>query len=240
MRYQKVINSSFKLILILLIPALIAGYASALEKTVLKGRVFDVEGIPVKGVEIFVYASEDTRRPADFISPKTDSEGRFNLTVLPGTYRAVARQRSGEKYGPLKPGDKHSGEPVEVELSSGKERSMDFIVADLMDAARMTKKTREDYVVIQGRVMDSSGISVTDHYAFADSRSDIDGIPEYISEWTDDSGTYKLFLPEGDYFIGYASSFPPDEGLGIQTKVNAVSEMTEVDLVITREKEGRP
>ena len=133
---------------IILLAFLAAGEVSALEKAVLTGQVFDIKGNTVEGAEIFVYGTFDTRRPADFISARTDDEGRFQMNLPLNTYWVVARTRQGEKYGPLMPGDRHSGEPVEIELDHAGEFIQDFSVMDIIDAARLMKKIREDIPIL--------------------------------------------------------------------------------------------
>ncbi len=183
--------------------------AYSLETTLLKGVAHDVRGNPVKGVEIFVYNSTDTRRPADFISARTDIEGIYSITLPLGKYWAVARLRGGEKYGPLMAGDRHSGEPMELELDGPEEFEQDFTVMDIREAARLMKKTREDHFQVKGVIYDKKGQPVSDVYIFANRGMSMEVIPDYLSAWTDEKGRYKLYLPAGKYYIGYASAFPP-------------------------------
>lgn len=193
---------------IILLAFLAAGEVSALEKAVLTGQVFDIKGNTVEGAEIFVYGTFDTRRPADFISARTDDEGRFQMNLPLNTYWVVARTRQGEKYGPLMPGDRHSGEPVEIELDHAGEFIQDFSVMDIIDAARLMKKIREDYFKISGRVVDREGIPVRDVYVFANREMGMKEIPDYISGWTDAQGAYTIYVPAGNYFLGEAFEFP--------------------------------
>jgi protocatechuate 3,4-dioxygenase beta subunit len=141
--------------------------ASAEEASVLKGRVSDADGRAVEGAKIFVYDSPDVRRPANFISAGTDKGGMFRMTVSPGRYWVVARLKKTEDYGPLLPGDKHSGEPVEGEIASRSEITMDFIVADLKEAIKIKTKSRERHVKISGRIIDEKGFPVVNFYALA-------------------------------------------------------------------------
>jgi hypothetical protein len=86
--------------------------AGASTDFVLKGRILDAAGRSVEGGEVFVYDSVQTRRPADFISPKSDGEGLYRLVLPAGRYWVVARVRNSTKYGPLAFGGRHSGEAV--------------------------------------------------------------------------------------------------------------------------------
>lgn len=183
--------------------------ASAFD-TVLTGRVLDAEGLPVKGAEIFIYDTPDTRRPADFIFGRTGTDGRFRIILLPGTYWAVARLRTSQKYGPLMPGDKHSGEAVEIRIDPGEVYEEDFTVIDIKEAALMVRKTREDHYKLSGIITDRKGIPASDVCAIANRERQLKEIPDYISAWTDSGGHYTLYLPAGRYYIGHAFKFPPE------------------------------
>ncbi|OGW37076.1 MAG: hypothetical protein A2Y97_01685 [Nitrospirae bacterium RBG_13_39_12] len=206
--------------------------ANAEEKSILKGRVLDIKENPVENAEIFIYDSPDVRRPADFISPKTDKDGHFNVILPSGIYWAVARLRSEEKYGPLMPGDKHSGDPVEIELSPGKELEKDFTVVDIKEVVRLSKKTSEDYIKIKGLILDKNGSPVKMAYAIANKNRDAAEIPDYISAWTDYRGDYTIYLPPGKYYIGAARVFPPGLNFTINNEVVLDADKTDLDIVI--------
>jgi hypothetical protein len=211
---------------------LTAGFALALEKAVLKGQVLDAEGKAVKGVEIFLYNTPDTRRPADYISARTDASGKFSVTIPSGKYWAAARLRHGEKYGPLLPGDKHSGEPVEIEVEAGDEFEENFTVMDLRDAALLVKKTKEDYFRLEGRILDEKGVPLRNVYAVANREKEISEIPDYLSAWTDDGGRYSLYLPSGTFFIGYAAEFPPGKKIYLYREIHITAEIKDLDIVV--------
>jgi hypothetical protein len=207
----------------------------ALEKAVLTGKVIDINGKAVKGAEIFVYSTPDTRRPADFISVRTDGEGRFRMSLPPKKYWVVARVRHGEKYGPLMPGDRHSGEPVEVELDHADEFTEVFTVMDIIDAARLMKKIREDYIKISGRVVGRKGIPVPNVYVFANLKTGVKEIPDYISGWTGGEGSYTIYFPAGKYYMGYASEFPVAAGNMVLQELNVEHEKDDVDIIAGKE-----
>ncbi|MBI4826976.1 MAG: carboxypeptidase regulatory-like domain-containing protein [Nitrospirae bacterium] len=204
------LENIFKIVAILIVISLFFGIgkATAVETTIFKGHVFDVEGDVVKGTEIFIYNSPDTRRPADFISGRTEEDGYFSITLPFGKYWAVARLRKDDKYGPLLIGDKHSGEPVEIEVEAGKELVMNFTVVDIRDAGRLSKKTGEDYLRISGRIIAADGKPVKQVYAVANRTNPAPDIPDFLSAWTDMYGRYTLYLPKGKYYIGYDDEFP--------------------------------
>ena len=181
----------------------------AAEGALLRGRVLDIDGNPVAGVKLFVYDSENIRRPATFISPRTGADGTVSITVPPGTYRVVARIKKDESYGPLMAGDKHSGEPAVVDLTTEAEQEQEFTVADIRDMGRRRKAIAGESVRLSGRVLDSGGKPVANACVFAAATKDSSRIPEYISAWTGADGRYTLSVPVGGkYYVGSATRFP--------------------------------
>ena len=197
------------------------------------GTVTDGAGNPVADAEIFIYDSAAIRRPADFITPRTGSDGVFRIQLPQGKYWTVARVRKGDKFGPLLPGDRHSGEPAEVE-GRAPEVTLDFTVADIREAAQSRKKVREDYSRLVGRILDQDGKPVPHAYVFAMEGMSREDIPSYVSSWTDDRGEYVLFLPQGKYIVRGALQFPPEpkaEGTQ-QVPVEVVKKETALDLLV--------
>jgi len=187
------------------------GSATGQDTGVFAGRVIDVSRQPVANAAIFIYNSSNIRRPADYISPATDPTGAFRLTLPAGHYWAVARARQGEeKYGPLLPGDRHSGAPLETDIRSGETVEEEFIVADLRETSQLEVKLDTSFLQIAGVLLTTQGEPLANAYAYARREASGRGIPEFISAWTDDSGRYTLFLPAGTYWLGLARTFPPD------------------------------
>jgi hypothetical protein len=186
------------------------GPVSGQETGVLAGRILDVSRNPVAGASVFVYGSGNVRRPADFISPATDSSGAFRVALPVGHYWVVARARHGmEKYGPLLPGDRHSGAPLETDIMSGETAEEEFIVADLRETSQLDVKLDTSFLQVEGTLLSKEGEPVENAYAFARHEATGSGIPEYVSAWSDASGRYTLFLPAGTYWLGLARTFPP-------------------------------
>jgi len=179
---------------------------------VMKGRILDVGGNPVEGGEIFVYDTPRTRRPADFISPKSGRDGLYRLEIPAGTYWVVARVRNGAKYGPLITGGRHSGEALEIEAAAGEEMALDFTVADVREMARSLRKAEDDFRNLSGRILDRDGKPVRGAYAFARGEKNDHRLPDFISPWSDTDGRYSLRLPAGRYRLGAATAYPPEEG----------------------------
>lgn len=189
--------------------------AYALETHLLKARVADVEGRPMEGAKLFLYDSSNVRRPADFISPLSDRSGLVSITLPPGKYWVIARFKSDGKYGPLLPGDKHSGEPQEIDLA-GSDAGADFVVADIREIGQKKRAAATDALRLKGRIVDPHGVPAAHAYVFANRSSEPGELPDFISAWTDDDGLYELYLPhDAAYFVGAAREFPLKKLTGI-------------------------
>lgn len=205
---------------------------SGAENGVLSGRVVDVAQNPVPGVEVFVYNRPNIRRPADYISPPTSKNGEFRVTLPPGTYWTVARLRHGEqRFGPLLPGDKHSGFPLEVDIAPGENVEEEFVIADLEETSKLTVKFDTTFVKVEGVLVTAKGLPVENAYAFANRNDAMKKIPDYVSAWTGRSGEYILFLPPGTFYLGSAVVFPPGVQTGKLKKVMVDSNAKNINIV---------
>ncbi len=226
------------LVLLLLLPAagMYSVAASSGEYATLKGLIRDVAGKPVEGAEVFIYSGAEVRRTADFISPPSDPEGRYTISLPAGTYWCVARLRKGgSRFGPLMPGDKHSGDPMEIEVTQGASRA-DFTVADLKEAAGLIKKkTREDYIKITGRILGRDGKPAQEVYAIASPAESVSEIPAFLSPWTDDAGRYTLYLPRGKYYLGFSHSFPAGLRSAFTREVLLQEDKDDLDIIVPEE-----
>ena len=221
-------------LLILLASVLINAQAPAIESAEFSGQVVDHDRNPVELAEIFLYTSENIRRQADYISAGTDATGHFRMTLPVGKYWAVARVRKGEKFGPLKPGDKHSGEPDVFELATGQPVEVSFTVADLAESARLNKKTNSDFFRIQGKIVDKKGKPLQPAYAIAnrnEARHQAQ-IADYISAWTNADGRYLLFLPAGKFQLGYSQTFPAERTVASFKEITVTNHMENIDIVV--------
>jgi hypothetical protein len=214
--------------------------AGTAEPALLKGKVTDFEGKPVEDAVIFIYQGSNIRRQPDFVSPKSDKDGRFSISLPPGRYWAVARVRKGEETGPVLSGGKHSGEPAEIDMTGIGDLEKDFVVADIREVARMGAKKRQEVVRITGRIVESTGRPVKMAYALAN-RNVSFGIPDYLSAWTDETGYYTLYLPRGKYYMGSSSTYPPDKNSHISYKEMTIEgDTTNVDIIIKSTSEYPP
>jgi len=201
---------SVTLLILMLLPIFLpASPARAAEGAfTLQGVISGISGEPVRDAELYLYGTPNTRRPADFISPKTGSNGAYRLILPKAIYWGVARIKRGERYGPLMPGDRHSGEPVRIDPDSDASLTLDFVVADMQELARKREKGRSGLIEISGTVT-RDGKAVTDAYVFARTGNIAATLPEYFSGWTDGSGRYSIKVPPGHYHLGCATEFPP-------------------------------
>ncbi len=205
-------------------------HAAPRDKTSMVGLVTDANGAPVGGAEVYVYSSSDTRRPADFISPKTEGDGSYQVTVPRGKYWVVARVRRGEPYGPLMPGDKHSGHPEQVVIKVGSETVRNFVVANLREAALNVRKTHKDYFTISGQIVTADGKPVAEQYVVALRKKKTSRLPDFISGWTDLDGRYSLHVPKGRYWIAAAQQFPAQLTANKMKLIMVKSNVVEFDI----------
>ena len=204
--------------------------AIALETHLLKARVSDIEGRPMAGVKLFLYDSSNVRMPAQFISSLSDLAGRIQQVLPPGRYWVVARFKSDGKYGPLMPGDKHSGEPLEVDLTAGGAEA-DFIVADIRELGQKKRAGATDALRLKGSVVDSQGAPVAQAVVFANRSKEFSELPDYISAWTGEDGRYEVYLPSGaTYYVGVSRQFPLKNQEGFAKPV--VIESGKIDIAI--------
>jgi len=204
--------------------------AFAVDTQLLKAKASDIEGRPLEGAKLFLYDSKNVRRPADFITSLSDRAGRVQIAIPPGKYWAVARYKVDGKYGPLLPGDKHSGEPLEIDLSTGGQE-VEFVVSDIRELGQKKRASATDALRLKGRVIDAQGLPVGRTFVYANVINEFTELPDYISAWTADDGRYELFIPPADrYFIGASRLFPPNSRDGILKPV--VLEPGKIDIAM--------
>ena len=181
---------------------------SAMETHLLKAKVFDIEGRPMEGAKLFLYDTPNVRMPAQFISSPSDRSGQLQIVLPPGKYWVVARFKSDGKYGPLLPGDKHSGEPLEVDLT-GSGVDADFVVADIRELGQKKRAGATEALRLKGRVIDTQGAPVAQAFVFANVSEEFSELPAFISAWTGNDGQYEVYLPPGvTYYVGASRQFP--------------------------------
>jgi hypothetical protein len=175
----------------------------------LKAKISDIEGRSMAGAKLFLYDSPNVRRPADFISTLSDRVGLVQIILPPAKYWVVARFKTDGKYGPLMPGDKHSGEPLEVDVTSGVAEA-DFVVADIRELGQKKRATATDALRLKGHVFDMQGAPVVQAVVFAGRTKEFAELPDFISAWTGADGEYEIYLPPGaTYYVAASRQFPP-------------------------------
>jgi hypothetical protein len=200
--YVKIMMVAVVCMLMLTIPVFAA------ETHLLKAKVADVEGRPMEGAKLFLYDSSNVRRPADFISSLSDRNGHVQIVVPPGKYWVIARYKSDGKYGPLLPGDKHSGEPLEVDMATGGVDA-DFTVADIRELGQKKRASATDALRLKGRVIDTQGAPVAHAVVFANGSKEFSELPDFVSAGSDENGGFEIYLPPGfTYYVGASRQFP--------------------------------
>lgn len=216
---------------IIFLCCLVAVLPVAAETThTLKAKMTDIEGRPLEGGKLFLYDSTNVRRPADFISSVSDRAGQIEIVLPPGKYWGVARFKADGKYGPLMPGDKHSGEPIEIDMTTGGSEA-DFVVADIRELGQKKRASATDALRIKGRILNSKGEPVADAFVFAGRSKEFAELPDFISAWSRDDGVYELYLPPGvTYYAGVSRHFPLNNREGLSRQV--VIEPGKIDIAI--------
>lgn len=215
-------------------------YLHAGQPGFLEGKIVDIVEKPVPGAEVYIFDSPDVKRPADFISNRTTEDGRYRVQIPSGNYWGVAIFRQGgERFGPLGPSDKHSGDPVALEIAAAGSRSMDFKVMNLREAAIKHRKRSDELIKVTGRVVNKSGAPVQMAYAMAHKMQQFGNLPDYISAWTDEQGGYVLYLPPGRYFLGASFGFPPKHDYNLYLDQQFTGDTADLDIVVDKEEGKR-
>lgn len=219
--------------LALLLPSFWAPLAEADDNSLFTGQVVDTANNPVSGAEVYVFDSANVKRPADFISKRTGKDGLFKIELPHGRYWTMAITRSsGKTFGPLGINDRHSGEPVEIDLTGKNTLSNDYTVMDLREAARANQKRSKTIIKVSGKIINSDGIPVKMAYVMADPHQKFGALPQYISTWTEADGRYVIFLPKGKFFIGTNKDFPPTDDYVLTKEIEFETDTDGVDLNI--------
>jgi len=213
----------FLLSLSLILGLLASASAAAAANAVIKCRVFDVDGKPVKGAYIFFYDSPDTRRAVDLVSPATNRNGFCKKEIPAGMYWAVARLKKEGTFdmGPLMIGDKVSPEPLEIEVSPGETLEVEFRIMNLLDTIRTRTKKRKDLNRITGRIVDENDEPVEGAFVFANRYKQPLTMPNYFSAWTGKDGRFTIYLPNGSFYLGVARDFAPGQTYAATTEIKA-------------------
>jgi len=199
-----------------------------------KSKVVDIDGRPVKGAYIFFYDSPDTRRAVDLVSPATNKNGFCKKEIPAGIYWAVARLKKKGDFdmGPLMIGDKVSADPLEVEVRPGQELELEFRIMNLLDTIKTRSKKREDLNRVSGTVVDENDEPVENAFVFANRYQQEMSMPAYFSAWTGRDGRFTIFLPTGKFFLGTATTFVPQQRYAASTEVKVGPDLDNSSLML--------
>lgn len=196
-------------------------------KTGITGRVvLKQEKTPLAGAYVNVYPDtiSNLLGPSQFISSPTDSEGRYTVTVPPGTYYVVARKRiTGQATGPLAPGDFYSEhQRIVTQVIAGKLSLVDLPVTGMRAPMFFKKEVveRESDTGIRGRLLDAAGNPVPGGFAMAYSDPEMKRLPDYASTLSDADGHFTIYLTNpGTFYLAariHAWDMPqPGEPYGV-------------------------
>ncbi len=200
---------------------------------ILNGVVSEVDGQPVKGADVLAYHSKNVKKPADFSSNRTGSDGTYKLALPAGHYWLVAIYRhDGRKFGPLGLEDKHSGSAMEIDVGADEDLELDFTVMGLRDAAKNQQKRNISLVRVSGKIVDEDGDPIAMAYVMADNVKQFKEMPKYISAWTTKDGKYSLYMPKGSFYLGAAYGFPPNADYILSHELILTSDKDDADIIL--------
>lgn len=180
--------------------------------SVVEGRVT----APLAEAYLYVYQEGmDLYGPAFAVSPASDSDGRFSLSLPEGDYIGVVRRRAnGESSGPVVAGD-HRSEFLTLKVRGGVTRIEVEAPLKVGDDKQLAAEQELTQTILSGLILDSEGrpvegarVHVYDHVQMSER-------PKFVSEKTGPDGRYLIHLPEGGtYYLAARDKFggPPKIG----------------------------
>lgn len=187
----------------------VASYIDGQGETGIIGQVVMRDsGVGMADAYVNIYADtvSNLLGPSHTMSSPTDKDGRYRVTLPPGTYFVVARKRvSGNPTGPLSPGDYYSEhQRVIVDVVDGKLAVVDLPIV-LMNNPMFFKRdiaAIETDTAIRGRIVDKAGKPVFGAFGMAYNNDDLKRLPDFISTLSDNDGRFVIYLPkEGRYYL---------------------------------------
>jgi hypothetical protein len=184
-------------------------YIDGKGETGISGRVFMREGgtgVADAYVNIYADTVSNLLGPSHTMSSPTAADGRYQVSLPPGTYFVVARKRlSGNPTGPLSPGDYYSEhQRVVADVVAGKLAVVDLPLV-LMNNPMFFKRdmaAQETDTAIRGRIVDKEGKPIFGAFAMAYNNADFKRLPDYVSTLSDNDGRFTIFLPQGgSYYL---------------------------------------
>ncbi|TYO97125.1 carboxypeptidase family protein [Geothermobacter ehrlichii] len=176
------------------------------------GRVM----VPLEGAYIYIYQKGmDLYGPAMTVSKPTDAEGRFELSLPPGEYIAVARKRkNGEMAGPVLAGDNKS-EFINLDLEAQPVQLTVVAPVKVGDERRLSTTLPAGKTGLSGTIRDAEGKPVAGARVHVYDHVQMSERPKFVSEKTGPDGRYLIYLPKGGtYYLAARDKFggPPQIG----------------------------
>lgn len=193
----------------------------------LHGRVLH-KGQPVTDARVFVYLdpARGFRGPGFVVSEPTTADGRFQVTLAPGTYFVVARYRpQGWRTGGLEPGDQ-LGMLSELPLVLHQGEQADVVIETVEVPSReQMARFHGRKSVLTGRVVDSNGSPLAGFRAALYDNPQMLDQPRTVSEPTGPDGEFTLETDlSGTVYLGARELLggPPalDERVGFYRSPN--------------------
>lgn len=180
-------------------------------------KVEGVVAVPLAEARIYIYREgEDIYGPSMIISEPTGPDGRFSLSLEPGSYVAVVRKRkSGDVAGPVRIGD-YRGQPVPFQVVAGQPVTLDLeATVKASNEKAFPDRIAPGQTAISGTVRDADGtplqgirVHVYDHIQMSER-------PKYVGERTGPDGRYVVPVKRGGtYYLAARDRFggPPQLG----------------------------
>jgi hypothetical protein len=145
----------------------------------------------------------DLKGPPYTTSQPTGAEGDFSVSLPPGKYFFVLRQRTGgDAVGPVRTGDYHSEVIGPVTVRGGETIVRDVVALRKLGETKDLPSTTPapTSTGISGTILDSDGKPVKGARVHAYTYPQMSERPKYVSEATGADGRYVLFFPEGGTF----------------------------------------
>ena len=145
----------------------------------------------------------DLKGPPFTTSQPTGPDGDFSISLPPGKYFLVLRQRTGgDAVGPVRTGDYHSEVVGPLTVRGGETIPRDLIAVRKIGETKDLPSTTPAPTTtgISGVITDSDGKPVKDARLHAYTYPQMSERPKYVSEATGADGRYVLFFPEGGTF----------------------------------------
>lgn len=165
-----------------------------------------VDGKPLAGVVVYVYTdlNEHLKGRGLGMTAATNESGIFQVSLPPGTYYLVARQRQGGGYaGPLSAGDYigyYPGNPLVVRQGAVSRVAIPML--EVPEKVERMASTLFGQTSIHGRILNADGRPLAGMRAVLYADPMMLNRPLYVSQPSDEGGRFVLSFPRGGtYYI---------------------------------------